>query len=165
MPDDPIQEMELSFAQMSKSKALNRLYAAKVKREGKILLSKLLYSIARSEEIHARRILMYLRYKIGDPSEYLEDLLHAKHKNASIKYPEISDRLIEAGKKKAGEAFDLFSKVEKIHRKLLEEVLKENTEDSTNYYVCQICGYVATDEIPTNCPVCNAVQEKFRLEY
>jgi hypothetical protein len=45
------QEMALAFAKMSKSSALNRLYAAKVKREGNILLSKLLYSISRSEKI------------------------------------------------------------------------------------------------------------------
>jgi rubrerythrin len=55
--------------------------------------------------------------------------------------------------------------VEKNHQKLLEEVPKESTEDSTNYYVCQVCGHVAAEKIPTSCPVCNAVQKKFRLEY
>jgi hypothetical protein len=36
---------------MSKSSALNKLYAARVKRKGNVLLSKLLYSISRSGTI------------------------------------------------------------------------------------------------------------------
>jgi len=50
MSDTIDQEMALAFAKMSKSGALNELYAAKVKREGNVLLSKLLYSISRSEK-------------------------------------------------------------------------------------------------------------------
>ncbi|MFC1829222.1 rubredoxin-like domain-containing protein [Thermodesulfobacteriota bacterium] len=34
----------------------------------------------------------------------------------------------------------------------------------TTYYVCQICGHVAKNTPPRNCPVCNAVQEKFSTE-
>ncbi len=164
MPETIDQEMALAFARMSKSSALNKLYAAKVKREGNVLLSKLLYSISRSEKIHARRSLMYIRGKIGDPSEYLKHLLHHKHENVSVKYPKISQLSVDSGKKKASEAFDQFSNVEKIHLKLLKEVLKGSMDESTQYYVCQICGYIAVDEIPQKCPVCNAVQEKFRLE-
>ena len=164
MPDTIDQEMALAFANMSKSSALNKLYAARVKREGNVLLSKLLYSISRSEKIHAHRSLMYIRGKIGDPSEYLKHLLHEKHENVSVKYPKISQLSVDSGKKKASEAFDQFSKVTKIHLKLLKEALKKSADESTKYYVCQICGYIAVDEIPPKCPVCNAVQEKFRLE-
>jgi len=164
MSDNLDEEMALAFAKMSKSSALNKLYAAKVKREGNVLLSKLLYSISRSEKIRARRSLMYIRGKIGDPTDYLKRLLDIKQENVSIKYPNISRQSIDAGKKKASEAFDQFSKVEKIHLKLLKEALERSTDESTRYYVCQICGFIAVDEIPSKCPVCNAVQEKFMKE-
>lgn len=164
MSDTTEQEMALAYAKMSKSSALNRLYAAKVKKEKNALLSKLLNSISRSEKIHARRALMYIRGKLGDSTEYLEFLLHLKHENASKNYPKISQLSIKTGKRKASEAFDQFSKVEKIHLKLLEETLKGIRDASTAYYVCQICGYIAVDNIPLKCPVCNAVQEKFRQE-
>ncbi len=36
-------------------------------------------------------------------------------------------------------------------------------ERETNYYVCQVCGYISGDEPPENCPVCGAVQSKFKL--
>lgn len=164
MSDTLDQEMALAFARMSKSSALNKLYAAKTKRGGNVLLSKLLYSISRSEKIHARRSLMYIRGKLVDPTEYLKHLLHDKHENVTVNYPKISQLSVDSGKKKASEAFDQFSKVTKIHLKLLNEALKKNADESTAYYVCQICGYIAVDEIPPKCPVCNAVQEKFRME-
>jgi len=164
MSDTIDQKMALAFAEMSKSSTLNGLYAARVKRDGNVLLSKLLYSISRSEKIRARRSLMYIRGKIGDPTDYLNRLLHIKQENVSIKYPKISRLSIDAGKKKASEAFDQFSKVEKIHLNLLKDALKGSTDESTKYYVCQICGYIAVNEIPPKCPVCNAVQEKFRME-
>ncbi len=164
MSDTIDQEMALAFAMMSKSSALNKLYAAKVKREKNILFSKLLFSISRSETIHARRSLMYIRGKLIDSTEYLKHLLYVKQKNFSIKYPEISKLSIDAGKKKASEAFDQFSKVEKVHLKLLKETLNGSADESAKYYVCHICGYIAKDEIPPKCPICNAVQEKFRLE-
>ena len=165
MSDTLEQEMALAFTKMSKSGALNKLYAARVKREGNPLLSKLLYSISRSEKIHARRTLMYIRGKLGESAEYLDRLLEIKNEKISIKYPKISQLSIDAGNKKASEAFGLFSKVEKIHLKLLKEALKGDVDGSTTYYVCQICGYIAVDEIPSNCPVCNAVREKFRMAY
>jgi len=164
MSDTIDQEMALAFAEMSKSSTLNGLYAARVKRDGNVLLSKLLYSISRSEKIRARRSLMYIRGKIGDPTDYLNRLLHIKQENVSIKYPKISRLSIDSGKKKASEAFDQFSKVEKIHLSLLKDALKGSTDESTKYYVCQICGYIAVNEIPSKCPVCNAVREKFRME-
>lgn len=164
MSDTLDQKMALAFAKMSKSSALNKLYAARVKREGNVLLSKLLYSISRSEKIHARRTLMYIRGKLGDSSNYLNRLLQVKNEIVSKKYPKISQLSIDAGKNKASEAFDLFSKVERIHLKLLKEVLKGSIDESTKFYACQICGYIAVDKIPLKCPVCNAVQEKFRME-
>jgi len=164
MSDTIDQEMALAFAEMSKSSTLNGLYAARVKKYGNVLLSKLLYSISRSEKIRARRSLMYIRGKIGDPADYLNRLLHIKQENVSIKYPKISRLSIDAGKKKASEAFDQFSKVEKIHLNLLKDALKGSADESTKYYVCQICGYIAVNEIPPKCPVCNAVREKFRME-
>ena len=164
MPDTLNQEMALAFARMSKSSALNQLYAAKAKRDGNVLLSKLLYSISRSEKIHARRSLMYIRGKFVDPTEYLKHLLHDKYENVTVNYPKISQLSVDSGKKKASEAFDQFSEVTKIHLKLLNEALKKSDDESTTYYVCQICGHIAVDEIPPKCPVCNAVQEKFRME-
>jgi len=157
-------EMAQAFTAASKSSVLNRLYAARLKRNGRMLHSKLLRSISRSEAIHARRALMYIRGKLGDTLGYLEEMLARKHLDATQKYPQLSERLKEDGQKKAAEAFDQFSEVAKVHWDLLNEVLAERVDDGTNYYVCQICGYIVINDPPLNCPACNAVQEKFLKE-
>jgi rubrerythrin len=56
--------------------------------------------------------------------------------------------LIKDLAKKAAEAFEQSGKVEKIHLKHLKEVLKEGTDDSANYYVRQICGYITVGRVP-----------------
>ena len=35
-------------------------------------------------------------------------------------------------------------------------------EEAHDYYVCQVCGYVAEREPLDRCPVCNARRDKFR---
>ena len=164
MADHLNSNMAQAFAYMSKSSVLNRLYAAKLKRIGRTLHSKLLRAIARAEEIHARRTLMVIRGRIGDTAEYLEGMLQCKHRDTTQKYPQISEQLNETGKKKAAKAFDQFGEVAKVHLNLLKEVFEYGDNDSRNYYVCQICGNIAVDKPSLKCPVCNAVPEKFKIE-
>ena len=36
------------------------------------------------------------------------------------------------------------------------------SDRETDYYVCQICGYISEDEAPEKCPICGAVKDKFK---
>jgi rubrerythrin len=38
-------------------------------------------------------------------------------------------------------------------------------ERETDYYVCQVCGYVSEGEAPDKCPVCGAIKEKFKAVF
>jgi rubrerythrin len=38
-------------------------------------------------------------------------------------------------------------------------MLRDETHD---YYVCGVCGYVAERDAPDQCPICNAKRDKFR---
>jgi rubrerythrin len=164
MTDNFQTNLALAFTNMSKSAILLKLYARKVKREGKTSLTKVLSALAQSENIHAHRSLMYLRGKVRNTNDYLDNLMKSKHNDAASEFPQLSKQLSRAGKKKAGETFEQFASVASIHLRLLNEVLTGNISDSTNYYICQICGYIAKNEPPNNCPVCNAVKDKFKIE-
>jgi rubrerythrin len=164
MTDNFQTNLALAFTNMSKSGVLLQLYATKLKREGKASLTKVLSALAQSENIHARRSLMYIRGKVGNTEDYLDNLMKSKHDDATAKFPKLSRQLSRAGKKKAAETFEQFASVATIHLELLNEVLTGNAPDSINYYICQICGYVVKNEPPPNCPVCNAVKEKFKIE-
>jgi len=155
-------EMAEAFTHMSGKSALNELYAQRAKRGKRILLSKLLEAVSRSEHIHARRALMYIRGKMGDLDEYLSHLVHSKHIDTAQRYPQLSERLNEAGQKKAAEAFEQLSRVAAVHGKLLKAAIEDTPVGTMEYYVCDVCGYIAPEQPPDNCPVCNAVKEKFK---
>ncbi|MCX6004819.1 MAG: rubrerythrin family protein, partial [Chloroflexi bacterium] len=53
--------------------------------------------------------------------------------------------------------------VEREHAKLYEKALDRMLDpEGVDYYVCEVCGYVAIGSAPDNCPICNAPKDKFR---
>jgi rubrerythrin len=53
--------------------------------------------------------------------------------------------------------------VEKGHAQLYKKALAHTmAEEETEYYVCQVCGYVSDGVLPDVCPICGAPKEKFR---
>lgn len=154
--------MQLSFARESASAARNRLYAAKVKKDGQTQSARLLSAVARGEEISARRSLIYLRGKISAIEDHLASLLASKKAFAGEAYPQAREIAQQAGNKSAEAALHQFEQVNVNHAERLAELASEGSEST--YYVCQVCGYIAADDIPERCPVCGAVPERFKEE-
>jgi rubrerythrin len=153
---------QLAFARESASAARNRLYAAKVKKDGQAQNARLLSALARGEEISARRSLIYLRGKIGAIEDHLAALQKTKQALAGEIYPRDRQVAREAGNKSADAALDQFAQVNANHAARLDE-LAAGGPDRT-YFVCQVCGYIAADRIPDKCPICGAVPERFKEE-
>jgi rubrerythrin len=162
MASDLETRMQLSFARESVSAARNRLYAAKVKKDGQTQSARLLSALARGEEISARRSLIYLRGKISTIEDHLAALQKTKQALADEVYSRDRQVAREAGNKSADAALDQFAQVNANHAARLDE-LTAGGPDRT-YYVCQVCGYIAADRIPDKCPVCGAVPERFKEE-
>ncbi|MCP4681937.1 MAG: rubrerythrin family protein, partial [Desulfobacterales bacterium] len=60
-------------------------------------------------------------------------------------------------------AFSHARDVEDMHAALYKKAMNAMLSDrETEYYVCQVCGYVSEDKAPEKCPVCGAVQGKFK---
>jgi len=52
--------------------------------------------------------------------------------------------------------------VEERHAQLYKRALNAMLSDETHdYYVCQVCGYIAERQVPDRCPICNARSEQF----
>ena len=63
----------------------------------------------------------------------------------------------------AERAFSQSKDVESGHASLYKRAMNDMLADrQTDYYVCQVCGYIAEDEAPERCPVCNSVKGKFK---
>jgi rubrerythrin len=37
-----------------------------------------------------------------------------------------------------------------------------SSQEAVTLYICNVCGYIAKGAVPENCPVCQAVQKKFK---
>lgn len=160
MPEELDRRMKLALAAESALAARNRLYAAKAKKEGRLPLAKLMAAMATGEQIGARRALIYLRGKIGQAAPHLEALRQQKKTVAADDYPAGRQVARSAGDRSAEAAFAQFEKVSRNHAAVLDTPDIDTAEHE--FYVCQVCGYIALDAVPEKCPVCGAVPERFR---
>lgn len=152
------------FTEETVSSSMHRLYAAKLKSAGETGLAQLLGALASAEEVHARRMLMHLRAKMGNLDEYIKQVTEEKLKAYSTDFPQIAEALSGIASKQAKEVFEQFGQVAKNHHDPLAGIKGEETGASVEYYFCSVCGYIAKNEPPEKCPVCGAVKGKFRVE-
>jgi rubrerythrin len=152
--------MELTFARESVCAARNRLYAAKLKQAGDQQSANLLSALAKGSEISARRSLIFLRGRIGDPAAYMHDLQAQKRTAARQDYP--AAQAEAADEPSAAAVFEQLTHVSDNHAARLAGLAAGQPAQA--YYVCQVCGYIAADAVPERCPVCGAVPERFKIE-
>jgi rubrerythrin len=106
---------------------------------------------------------MLMRGKIGTTEENLATAFENEIKANAEEYPELIRVAAEEENEAALTAFSHARDVESRHAELYKKAINDMiAEQETDYYVCQVCGYVAEDEAPERCPVCNAVKNKFR---
>jgi rubrerythrin len=160
---ETIKQLELSYARSSVIAARSRLYAARVQKAGQKAVAELLTAMAAAEEIQARRILMYLRGKLGDATTFLSELAAIQCHVGQSEYPRLSRSLEDEGEKKAAEAIDQFGRVASNHAALISRIEQTSAEKPQKLYVCQVCGFIADGSPPEKCPVCNAIKEKFKV--
>jgi rubrerythrin len=145
------------------AKAALRLkaYATKADQEGLPQIAKLFRVISFSEEIHGQRALRMLQ-EIKDTETNLRKSFHSETHIAGVAY---KDFLAQAQKAGDNAAFKIFSQsrdVEDGHAQLYKYALDHLlAARETNYFVCQVCGYVADGSCPEICPVCSAPQNQF----
>ncbi len=132
--------------------------------EGYSQIARLFRAVSEAESVHARRFLLLMRGKIGSTEENLETAFQNEIKANAEEYPELIKDASDEGKEGALKAFSNSKDVESGHAELYKKAMNDMLSDrETDYYVCQVCGYVAEDNPPDNCPVCGAVKGKFKL--
>ncbi len=155
--------MAYAFAAESKASARNTAFAQKAQMEGFPQIARLFRAVAEAEAVHARRYLLLMRGKVGSTEENLKTAFENEIKANVNEYPKLIKDAVEEGDSAAERAFSQSRDVEERHAELYKRALNDMiSEKETVYYVCQVCGYVAEDEAPKNCPVCGAVRTKFK---
>lgn len=157
----------LYTAFVGEAKAHHRLLAfgRKAEDEGYAQVAKLFRAVASAEGVHAERHLRLLGEAVVRSTE--ENLQYSFEQETTVNqvyYPAFIQEAEEEGEAAAVVTFKHARDVEERHaalyKRALSAMLREETHD---YYVCQVCGYIAEQEPADECPICSARREKFRL--
>ncbi len=156
-------EENLHAAYTGEAKAVVRLnaYARKAVEEEYDGLAKLFRAVAASESVHAFNNLRLLK-DIKDTETNLQEALASEQKIAEVGYTSFIAEAEAEGKEAVAQLFTYARDVEDRHAKLYEMALQHLVGDEVpEYFVCEVCGYVADTFLPDSCPICGAPAEKF----
>jgi rubrerythrin len=152
---------------VGEAKAHHRLlaFARQADDEGYKQVAKLFRAVAAAEGVHAERHLRLLgEAYVKSTEENLQFSFEQETTVNQVYYPEFIREAEEEEEPAAAVTFKQARDVEEGHAALYKRALSAMLRDETHdYYVCQVCGYVAEREPPDRCPVCNAKREEFRL--
>lgn len=137
-------------------------FARQADEDGYSLIAKLFRVAADAETVHALAHLKVLG-EVGSTKENLGEAVAGERHESENMYPKFIEEAKQEDSNKAVRSFYLASKVEEKHADIFAKVLKdfEGVENHT-YYVCQVCGWPAEDEIPNSCPNCGASASAFK---
>ena len=162
MSDKTNKNLAYAFAAESKASIRNATFARKADMENYTQIARLFRAVSDAESVHARRYLMLMRGKIGSTEENLETAFQNEIQANVEEYPKLIKEAAEEGSKTALKAFSQARDVESFHAELYKKALNDMVSDrETDYYVCQVCGYISEDEAPDRCPICGAGVAKF----
>ncbi|MFH1628283.1 MAG: rubrerythrin family protein [Pseudomonadota bacterium] len=164
MTEKTERNLAYAFAAESKAAIRNEAFAKKADSEGYPQIARLFRAVSDAESVHARRYLLLMRGKIGTTEENIETAFQNEIKANVEEYPRLIKDASDEGKEHVSKVFTLSRDVETRHSELYKKAMNDMLADrETEYYVCQVCGYVNEDKAPDNCPVCGAVKGKFKL--
>ena len=156
-------KLAYAFAAESKASVRNATFAKKAEMEGYSQIARLFRAVADAESVHAHRYLLLMRGKIGSTEENLETAFQNEIRANVEEYPKLIKDAAEEGNRTVLKAFSQARDVESLHAELYKKALNDMVSDrETDYYVCQVCGYISEDEAPQRCPICSAVKDKFK---
>ncbi len=161
MPSSINKTLSYLFTSATVAGIRNRLHAAKAARAEQPALVRLLTALESSESAHVRRFSMYLRGKTSDSDTFLAAYRDSKENELARLYTDLAAQYAQAGEAGKAENLRQFKQVLAAQADLIAHYQSESEAMTTDVYVCQICGFVATELPPGNCPVCNAVPKKF----
>jgi len=156
-----LQDLKTGFVAESQAHLRNLAFGIKADQEGYPQVARLFRAVGEAEAVHAFNHLRLL----GGVSATQENLQSAFEREdfAADSYPRFIRDANEEGNPAVATILGYSRDVEKGHAKLYRKALQYMmAETETEYYVCQVCGYVSDGVQPDTCPICGAPRERFR---
>jgi rubrerythrin len=157
--------LQTAFAGESQANRRYLFFAEKAEKEGYPQVARLFRAAAEAETVHARNHFNAMD-GVGSTKENLMAASMGEHYEFTRMYPPFIAQAEEENNKRAQFSFEYANKVEQIHHRLFEEVLKAINSGQTlknePYFVCPVCGNTVAGAAPEKCPICGAAGDKFK---
>ena len=156
-----LNNLKTGFVAESQAHLRNLAFAMKAEQENYPQVARLFRAIGEAESVHAFNHLRLLGAESGT-QDNLESAFERENLAAST-YPQFIREANDEGNAGVATVLGYSRDVEKGHAKLYKKALAHMmAAEESEYYVCQVCGYVSDGVLPDVCPICGAPKEKFR---
>jgi rubrerythrin len=157
--------LQTAFAGESQANRRYLFFADKAEKEGYPQVARLFRASAEAETVHARNHFNAMD-GVGSTKENLMAASMGEHYEFTRMYPPFIAQAEEENNKRAQFSFEYANRVEQIHHRLFEEVLKAVNSGQTlknePYFVCPVCGNTVAGIAPEKCPICGTAGDKFK---
>ncbi len=153
-----------AFAGESQAHMKYLAFSKKANDEGKPNISRLFKAIAFAEQVHATNHLKALG-DLGDTGENLQSAINGENFEVEEMYPAYDAVAKLQTEKEAIRSIHYAIEAEKIHSAMYTEA-KESVKlgkdiEIGDVFICPVCGFTVSGEVPDSCPVCGASKDKF----
>jgi rubrerythrin len=156
-----LNNLKAGFVAESQAHLRNLAFAMKAEQENYPQVARLFRAIGEAESVHAFNHLRLLGAESGT-QDNLESAFERENLAANT-YPQFIREANDEGNAGVATVLGYSRDVEKGHAKLYKKALAHMmAAEESEYYVCQVCGYVSDGVLPDVCPICGAPKEKFR---
>ena len=166
-----IENLKAAFAGESQARNKYTFFASVAKKEGWFEIAEIFEETARNEEEHAKLILKLLK-GIGDSKANLQVAIDGEDYEHQSMYPEFAKIAREEGELEAAKFCEEVAKVEELHSKRFQALLKQLEEGTLLKkpqeltWQCRECGYHHEgNQPPELCPLCAHPKEYYAPLY
>ena len=157
--------LQTAFAGESQAYMRYTFFAGKAEMEGLPELASLFRAAAEAEMVHARNHFQVMG-GIGKTKDNLLAAATTEHLELTRVYPGFIDQAATDRNEQAKASFNYALNAEKIHNDHFEKAFQavkagQKTAQET-YFVCHVCGNLATKEVPQKCPLCGSASSNFK---
>ncbi len=164
MHDMTNKDLTVAFAGESQAHMKYLIFSDVAAKEGKKNVARLFKAISYAEQVHATNHYRTMG-EIKSTSENLQAGIDGEHYEVNEMYPAYMAVSQFQEEKDATRTFHGALEAEKIHEVMYSDAKKvvDGGEDIQigKIYICSICGYTTTNQVPEKCPICGAPRSKF----
>lgn len=156
------ENLKEAFAGESMANRKYLAFARQAEVEGYPQAAKLFRAAAEAETIHATDHLKALGM-IKSTEENLKAAIEGETHEYTKMYPDFIATAKEENAEAIAKKLNLVGKAEAVHAGLYEKALANlGKAETTDLFLCTVCGHIAEGEAPDACPICGARKQAYR---